>query len=41
VVKSWGSDKEVGLKGSELRTGYTVILEKGDVTILKLTKIKK
>jgi len=41
VVKSWGSGKEFGLKGSELRTGYMVALEKGDVTILELTKIKK
>lgn len=41
VMKSWGSGKEFGLKGSELRTGYTVALEKGDVTILELTKIKK
>jgi hypothetical protein len=41
VVKFWGADREFGLKGSQLRTGYAVTLDKGDVTILELTKIKK
>jgi len=41
VAKSWVSDKKFGLKGSQLRTGYTVTLDKSAVTILELTKIRK